>query len=103
MELVSISINLVCTISRRSNSKIHSVGVNFICYNIYHITRVSAVLGVPGEAAAEPEHPGLHPHPEPLGLRPAVRQRPGREAAEDKLLDTGMARQTSLARRVILV
>ena len=30
-------------------------------------------------------------------------QRPGREAAEDKLLDTGMARETSLARRVILV
>ena len=35
MELVSISINLVCTISRRSNSKIHIVSVNFICYIIF--------------------------------------------------------------------
>ena len=84
----------------------YSVVVNFVRYHIYHIARVSAVsavLGVPGEAAAESEHPGLHPHPEPLGLRPAVGQRPGREAAEDELLDTRLARETSLARRGFLV
>ena len=63
----------------------------------------SAVLRVPAEGAAQSEHPGLHPHPEPLGQRPAVGQRPGREAAEDKLLDTGMAGEASLAGRVILM
>ena len=30
-------------------------------------------------------------------------KRPGREAAQDKLLDAGMAREAGLARRVILV
>ena len=63
----------------------------------------SAVLRVPAKGAAESEHPSLHPHPESLGLRPAVGQRPGREAAEDKLLDTGVTGETSLAGGVILV